>query len=748
MKKTHFLSKLALIAALAGVILPACAQQDAPAATSLIPNGNFQLDDNTDGTPDGWGAPKGPLSYQKEGDNTFARLHSEKPGQTAMLYRLVPIPDGVKAVELTWKQRISEIKPGKQAWFDARIMMEWKDADGKKLKGAPSAPYARKDTDGWVDKSIKFIVPEGAKNLEFMPALFQVQAGTFDLDDITLKETDAAPVLAAYEERVKAQEEKKAGDAVKRDAKIAKNIGDDGNLMPNGDLQTLDKDGNPVGWGKPKDGSGISYETEDGNRFLRLKSPEAFKMVLMYKPVLLPSTVRAIQISWRERVTDIKAGKENYHDARIMSDFINAGFKKFKGGPALTYSKKATDGWVEKSKPVLVPEGAAGIALMPTLFMVEKGTYDLDDFKVVATDEGALLVAQAAAEAEQKRINLPYETAQPDKFPLALHVAGNQILDSNNKEVWLQGVNIMSLDWSPTGERILLSTKTAIEDWHANIIRLAVKEDYWNGKGAKDGGKAYRELVDATINEAANRGAYVLLDLHRYRAPEQVHADFWTDAATRYKNHPAVIFDLFNEPHGTSWEVWQKGGFVPVKKDGVDETAFLTEEEKIKNNAGFHSIGMQGLLDAVRATGAKNVVLAGGLDYGYDLSGVLKGYALDDKGGNGLVYGSHIYPWKHGWQKDFLDVAAKYPVLSGENGANLTKMSFIPADQQEDAQTWVPAFLGMVQKYHIHWTGFSFHPKASPILISDWNYTPTPEWGALAKRALAGEKFPAPDKLR
>ena len=746
------MKNLQFLAALSLTLLPfasSCRAADAPAATSLIPNGNFQVDENGDNTPDGWGAAKGPLSYQKEGDNTFVRLKSEKPGQTAMLYRLVPIPDGVKAVELTWKQRISEIKPGKQAWFDARIMMEWKDADGKKIKGAPSAPYARKDTDGWVDKSIKFIVPEGAKNLEFMPALFQVQAGTFDLDDITLKETDAAPVVAAYEERLKVQEEKKATDAKKRDEKLAKTIADNGgDLMVNGDLQELDKNGNPTGWGAAKPEAGISYETEGDNRFLRLKSPEAFKMVLMYKPVLLPSTVRAIQISWRERVTDIKAGKENYHDARIMSDFINAGFKKFKGGPALTYSKKATDGWVEKSKAVLVPEGAAGIALMPTLFMVEKGTYDLDDFKVVATDEGALLVAQAAAEAEQKRINLPYETAQPDKFPLALHVAGNKIFDSKDKEVHLQGVNIMSLDWNPAGERILLSSKTAIEDWHANIIRLAVKEDYWNGKGAKDNGKAYRELVDATINLAANRGAYVLLDLHRYRAPEQIHADFWTDAATRYKNHPAVIFDLFNEPHGTSWEVWQKGGFVPVKKDGVDETAFLTEEEKIKNNAGFHSIGMQGLLDAVRATGAKNVVLAGGLDYGYDLSGILKGFALDDKGGNGIIYGSHIYPWKHGWQKDFLDVAAKYPVLSGENGANLKKMSFIPADQQEDAQTWVPAFLGMVQKYNINWTGFSFHPKASPVMISDWDYTPSPEWGALAKRALAGEKFPAPDKLR
>ena len=203
-----------------------------------------------------------------------------------------------------------------------------------------------------------------------------------------------------------------------------------------------------------------------------------------------------------------------------------------------------------------------------------------------------------------------------------------------------------------------------------------------------------------------------------------------------------MIFDLFNEPHGTTWEIWRNGGFVPVKKEGVDETAFLTEAEKIKNNVGFHSIGMQGLLDAVRSTGAKNVVLAGGLHYGYDLFGIIKGFALDDKEGHGIIYGSHIYPWKKGYQDRVLAIAEKYPVLSGENGGNTKKIGFIPEDQQEDTAIWVPRFLGMMQKYQLHWTGFSFHPKASPVLISDWDYTPTPEWGALAKQALAGDKFP------
>jgi hypothetical protein len=723
-------------------LLPSVAQ---PIQTSvnLVSNGDFQADANADGTPDTWGAPKGPLAYETENDNRFARLSSEKPGQTAMLYRIIPVPDDARALELSWKQRISNLKPGKQAWFDARIMMEWKDAEGKKVKGAPSAPHARKDTDGWVERSIKFMVPEGAKQLEFMPALFQVQTGTLDLDDIVLKPVDPAPVEEAHQARVAAQAERNAAATAKRQANAAKNSGLNGELFPNGDFQTVGKiTGVPDKWGAAK--APVSWETEGDNRFLRLTAPEPGKTVMYYRLIDIPADVKAVELKWKQRVTDLKPGKSAWFDARIMMDFKDAANQKVAGGPSAPYSRQSSDGWVERSIQFLVPEGAVALEFMPSLFQVERGTFDLDDLSLKPVAAATLTAARAKAADDAKKINLPYEKPDPSKFPSALRVVGNKILNQEGKEVWLQGLNVMSLDWSPTGERVLLTTKVALEEWKANLIRLPVKEHYWFGTDAsqKDGGKAYRELVDAVINMTANRGAYVLLDLHRYRAPKKEHADFWKDAATRYKDHPALIFDLFNEPHGTSWEVWRNGGFVAEKKEGVDETAFLSEEEKIANNVGFRSVGMQGLLDAVRSTGAKNVVLAGGLDYGYDLSGIAKGFALDDKGGNGIIYGSHIYPWKKGYQDKVLVIADKYPILSGENGGNTKKISFIPKNQQEDTAIWVPRFLGMVQKYKLHWAGFSFHPKASPVLISDWDYTPTPEWGALAKRALAGEKFP------
>ena len=57
-----------------------------------------------------------------------------------------------------------------------RVLLDFKDAAGKKLPG-PAAPSAGKDTDGWVTRSVSFLVPAGAVQLEVMPTLFQVERG-------------------------------------------------------------------------------------------------------------------------------------------------------------------------------------------------------------------------------------------------------------------------------------------------------------------------------------------------------------------------------------------------------------------------------------------------------------------------------------------------------------------------------------------------------------------------------------------
>jgi endoglucanase len=343
----------------------------------------------------------------------------------------------------------------------------------------------------------------------------------------------------------------------------------------------------------------------------------------------------------------------------------------------------------------------------------------------------------------------PFEAPQPHNWPKEIKVSGNRLVDPEGTEVWLQGVAVPGLEIRPEGHGAVKSTIVAIEDWKANVVRLAVKDEYWFGlaketpksKGQTDGGAAYRALVDAAVNAAANRGAYIVIDNHRFRAVKPEQLEFWKEVATKYKNHPAVLFDIINEPFGITWEVWRNGGFVEEKdKKKTDEAAFLTDAEK-KANQGFESPGMQKLVEVIRETGAKNVIIAGGLDWAYDLSGILEGYALEDKTGNGIMYSTHVYPWKKGWQKAFLDAAEKYPIFMGEVGADVKKMDFLPLEVQEDPSTWVPDILAIIQKHRLNWTGWSFHAWATPVMLSDWKYTPTPFWGVPAKEALAGKKF-------
>ncbi len=750
LKQPYSLRACVLLGLITGLlVIPAHFLQAAETpAASIATNGDFQTDADGDDVPDGWAPPKAGVSYATEETNRYLHLASPKAGEMVLTYRQFHLPRGAKALELSWKQRTVDLKVGKNPWFDARILLQGKNAAGEKIAGSLPAPNTNKSSGEWVEKSVKFLVPEGARVLEFMPTLFQVQSGTFDIDDVVLRETDAAPLVAAAKAKADAAAEKLAATIKKRQTAAAARAEKDGEFIANGTFQTDGKGDAPDQWGALKGNS--SWQKEDDNRFLRMVSPAPGKLVLHYHAVDLPAGVQAVEFKWSQRLSNFKRGKDNYFDARIMMQWLDAAGSKLPGSPSPSATAKNTEGWVEKSKTFLVPDGALTLVIMPTLFQVESGTLDLDNLSLKATDAAPLLAAAAERAAIEKAAHVEPETPNPKKWPAELFVKGNQIITGDGKAVWLQGVNVDSLEWNPRGEYVLRSTLVALEDWNANLLRLPIQEKFWFGQDVtqKDEGRAYRELVDQVVTLAGNRGAYVMLDLHRFRAPKQAHIDFWKEVAAKYKNDPAVLFELFNEPHGISWEVWRNGGFVADKNAPADEDAFLSPEEKALNTKGFHSVGVQALLDAVRSTGARNIVIAGGLDWSYDLTGIADGFALDEKGGNGLAYAAHIYAQKRDWLGKVMIVADKYPIIVSEVGANTKKFAFMPADSQEDAATWVPRMLGFIQANKLHWTAFSLHPGSAPVLITDWKYTPTPEWGALVKRALAGEKFPAPEKLR
>lgn len=515
-------------------------------------------------------------------------------------------------------------------------------------------------------------------------------------------------------------------------------------LLSNGDFALSSKEaGVPDDWGRLP--QGVTWEEEGSIHFLRFQLPEPGKTVLVYRQIPIPSPAPpALELRTRVRYEDLKPGTKQWFDGRIMANFKDAEGKTIKARYPAPAFRGTSKGWVERSVFFEVPKGASTLEIMPCLFQAKSGTLDFAAIQVFPARAD-----QVPAPPPPPPVYLSETLVPKDRkaLPPELHVKGNKITTLEGKEVWLQGLCLDSMEWAGKGEKIEQSVPVAIEQWKSNVIRLPVRNDFWFGRGPWQkrewGGLDYRKEVDSVVAAAAARGAYVVLDLHCFGAPNETHVEFWKDAATRYKNHPAVIFEIYNEPHSMSWKVWRDGGSLVGEENKNALKATAENQQKLE---GTVATGMQTLIDTVRATGARNPIIAGGLAWGYDLSGVLNGYALDDKGGNGLIYSTHVYPWKKDWQEKFLNVAQKYPIFIGELGApeKWEDFSFIPANERyEDLSKheWPPDMLGLIQKYKLHWTGFSFHPRCGPMVISDWNYTPTPYWGVFVKEALAGKQF-------
>ena len=323
--------------------------------------------------------------------------------------------------------------------------------------------------------------------------------------------------------------------------------------------------------------------------------------------------------------------------------------------------------------------------------------------------------------------------------PLALRVVGTEIRNSHGDRVRLRGVNAASLEWTSNGEgHILATVDEAIRNWRVNIIRLPLSQDRWFGKAREqtDGGLAYRALVRQIVDRCAASRVYIILDLHwsdvnewganigQHSMPDLNSVAFWKDCAAAYANHPAVLFDLYNEPHDVSWDVWLKGGDIT---DRPNDRATPAKR--------YRCVGMQALLDAVRSTGAKNVVVAGGLDWAYDFSGILAGRRLSDANGNGVLYANHCYDNKGdtvaAWITKMERAAAQLPIIVSEFGGDSG-----PSKRQPD--DWLRHVIQAIEEHQWSYTAWDLHPHAGPTLVSDWNYTPTPKFGVLVKQMLAG----------
>jgi aryl-phospho-beta-D-glucosidase BglC (GH1 family) len=252
--------------------------------------------------------------------------------------------------------------------------------------------------------------------------------------------------------------------------------------------------------------------------------------------------------------------------------------------------------------------------------------------------------------------------------------------------------------------------------WKANVVRIALNQDFWLA-GSPTFSPSYEMTVDDQVHWAEAAGLDVILDLHwsdkgtfgttpaQQRMADAHSVTFWQALAAKYKTDGRVVFELYNEPHDVTWSVWLGGG---------------------PSGDGFNVAGMQELYDAVRAAGAENLVLVGGLQFAFDLSGV----STSPVRGHNIVYASHPYntPSKQPakWDAAFGSLAATYPVMLTEFG-----------DLKSCAVDYYSQAIAYADAHKISWSGWAWYPSGCqfPSLISDWSGTPTSA-GQVEKTAL------------
>ena len=214
--------------------------------------------------------------------------------------------------------------------------------------------------------------------------------------------------------------------------------------------------------------------------------------------------------------------------------------------------------------------------------------------------------------------------------------------------------------------------------WNMNVVRIPLNEDTWLGihNCTRDGGTAatlQSNLKQIVANANAN-GLYVILDLH-WSAPNAFgcpvgqasmpdadnSVNFWTSVATAFKDNPAVIFEMFNEPFGSynyGNSIEAINGAIPAGQSATDLSILLNggtydggfwyqcngggvpcpsgegpgTEYVDASISPFTTTGMQDMLNAIRQAGAKNVVISNSIWWAGEIETWLSSHPTDPAG--------------------------------------------------------------------------------------------------------------------
>ncbi|MEV4702037.1 cellulase family glycosylhydrolase [Actinoplanes sp. NPDC049316] len=357
--------------------------------------------------------------------------------------------------------------------------------------------------------------------------------------------------------------------------------------------------------------------------------------------------------------------------------------------------------------------------------------------------------------------------ADPDRGTGApatpLRVDGNRFVGADGREVPLRGFNFSGAEYAcvegdgffdtpdggPPSERVV----AAMRRWRgARAVRVPLNEQCWLGLAsvpAAHAGRAYRSAVRTFVERLNAAGLVAVLDLHRSAPgdgvprgqepmPDREHSPgFWRSAAAEFRT-AAVVFDLFNEPFpygdtdsDRAWRCWRDGGCT------------LTS---VNTGRPYVAAGMNELIAAVRSTGSRQPVLAGGIHWAESLTGWLAHRPDDPLGQLGASF--HAYSFNEYcsalrcYDRDLAPIARQVPLFAGEIGPTLTVGSAgVDAACPRSAVRgggFADSTLDWLGAHAAGYAAWSWNPWPDCwALVRDWGGEPTALWGVGLRRRLA-----------
>ena len=304
------------------------------------------------------------------------------------------------------------------------------------------------------------------------------------------------------------------------------------------------------------------------------------------------------------------------------------------------------------------------------------------------------------------------------------------ILTVNGNRFMLNGAPIVlsGVAMGDPHDRIVNYKRSSLEDykiikndWQANVVRLSVHQGVFLNDWARG-----KKILEDEVAVARAQGLFVIVDWHVIGGPDgwyksstvdkrqyytynsdfSLAKNFWQYAAEKFKADRGIIFELWNEPasekNDLSWN---------------ELRPYLTK-----------------LIEQIRDLGSQNIILAPGVNWGYDLRGI----KVNPLNGQNIAYSWHVYNNNGSSisREAALDgLNQTYPVFITEWGSNNDKDLGFSVKSGQNVYGYLESMKNLITGQNLSSTAWCWHSAWKPKMFND-GWLSLNSYGSLIKDFL------------